>query len=264
MPYAIVQKSLKPPAVDQLARAFRALPTLTDADAAIVAKDAFGILVRGLELADAGRLLQALCAEGVEADMVDHKQLPPLPPPKRVRRAECLPDVLAAYDQLGRRTDVEWGHVILIAAGSVLLTEFRHIVREVPARKGSAVEVQMFGGTAIQTDAPTRSEHSDREEHNYRCILELFLDVAPGRLHIAAEKFNFAYLGDRLSSDPSRNYVALVQDCLRAAPQAVLNRGALAQHQDASRLLRYPSKHAFEEESTWLLWRHFASGSAGG
>jgi len=251
VPYAIVQNSLAVPSVEQVARAFRALPSLTDHDAPIVAGDAFGILVQGLELADAGRLLQALHAEGVEAEMVDQKSLPPLPPPKPLRRAECLPDRFVAYDHLGRPRDLEWSHVILLAAGAVLLTEFRHIVRErVVFRRGPR------GGAMPVTEM----EHKDKEEQNLRPVLEILLDVEPGRYHIAAEKFNYGYLGERLSSDRAQNYVSVVRDCLTYATGAVLNRGAQAVQDTGRPIFQYPTKHAFEEETIWLLWRHFGAG----
>ena len=124
MPYAIVQNRLEVPPVEALAKAFEALPQLTDYDAATMAKDAYGILVQGLELADAGRLLQALHAAGVQAEMVDHKSLPPLPPPKPCRRAEPRPEHLVAYDHLGRPQTFEWGHVLLLATGAVRGTEY--------------------------------------------------------------------------------------------------------------------------------------------
>ena len=251
MPYAIVQKSLEAPSVEQLVRAFRALPQLTDYDANTMAKDAFGILVQGLDLADAGRLLQALHAEGVEAEMVDGKSLPPLPPPKPLHRAECLPGAFLACDYLGRPAEIEWPHVILVAAGAVLLTEFKHTTRE---------RLHHYDQDGIPV---TVTEHREKEEQNHRLILELLLDVAPGRYHIAAEKFNFAYLGERLSQSRAANYVALVQDCLRYATSAIGNRGAEAQRRDPRSLLKYPSKHAFEEETVWLLWHHFASRRVG-
>jgi len=252
MPYAIVQNSLAAPPVEALVQAFRALPQLTDHDAASMAKDAFGILVGGLEMADAGRLLQALHAAGVEAEMVDEKSLPPLPPPKPCRRAAPLPEHLVASDHLGREHAIDWSHVILLAAGGVRGTEFKHVVKE-------KVVAHRYQGS--RSGVPVvKTEHSDKAEEKVCLTLELFLDVAPGRYHIEADRFNFAYLGDRLGDSRTRNYVALVRDCLAHATGAVLNRGATAIGQETPRLLTYPSKHAFEEEIVWLLWRHFASG----
>ena len=250
MPYAIVQNTLDAPSVEAMAQAFKALPQLTDIDAATMANDAYGILVQGLELADAGRLLQALHAAGVGAEMVDEKSLPQLPPPKPCRRAEPLPEHLIAYDHLGRPLVFEWDRVILLAAGGVRDTEFKHVVKEKVTRhyhgRGGGHEVVTY-------------QHDDKAVEQVKMVLEIFLSVAPGRLHIEAERFNFSYLGDRLHSARPANYAALVHDTLAGATRAVLNRGAERFKQDPRKLTIYPSKHAFVEEITWLLWRHFAS-----
>jgi hypothetical protein len=111
-----------------------------------------------------------------------------------------------------------------------------------------------------------RYDHKDKEVEATRLTLEVFLDIPPGRYHIEADKFHFGYLGDRLSPSRERNYLALVRDCVGCARSAVLNRGALCitQNPDSIALAEYPSKHAFEEETVWLLWRHFAVGRSGG
>ena len=252
MPYAIVQKSLEPPPVPALAQAFRALPQLTDIDAATMAKDAFGILVQGLELADAGRLLQAMHAAGIEAEMVDHKSLPQLPPSRPCRRAAPSPEQLVACDHLGREQVFEWSRVLLLAAGGVRGTEFKHVAREriVPGSYHG-----QRGGEPV-----TRTEHKDVAEEVVEMTLEIFLDVAPGRIHIEASRFHFGYLGDRLRDSRPHNYAALVGDCLAHAPdRAVLNRGAARLKQDPRKLMTYPSEHAFEEEVVWLFWRHFVA-----
>ncbi|MFW6164467.1 MAG: hypothetical protein ACODAJ_16985 [Planctomycetota bacterium] len=255
MPYAIVQKSLERPPVEGLARAFQALPQLTDYDAASMAKDAYGILVQGLELADAGRLLQAMFAQGIEADMVDQGSLPPLPPPKPCRRAEPRPEHLVACDHLGRPQTFAWDDVILLAAGGVRDTEFKHVVKERVIRRHRGT----YGGYSEEV----RYEHDDKPQEVVEMTLEIFLDVAPARLRIEARRFNFAYLGDRLHDSRPRNYAALVADTLRQAAGAVLNRGAERLQREPGKLVTYPSKHAFEEEIVWLLWRHFVAGKQG-
>ncbi len=256
MPYAIVQKTLEPPSFEQLKAAFRALPQLTDVDAGPMAKDAFGILIQGLEMADAGRLLQALHAAGVEAEMVDEQSLPPLPPPRPCRRAQVRPDAFVAHDHLGRAHEIEWPHVILIAAGAVATRELKHVTEERVV--GYNAGASRYGaGEAAQI---IRVDHKDIEEEHVRLWLELFLDIAPARYHITADKFNFAYLGDRMTSSRTRNYLALVSDCVGCASGAFLNRGAAAIGQEPPTMRKYPSKHAFEEETVWQLWRHFGAG----
>jgi len=251
MPYAIVQHRLEAPPVEALAKAFEALPQLTDYDAATMAKDAYGILVQGLELADAGRLLQAMHAAGIEAEMVDEKSLPPLPPPKPCRRAEPRPEHLVACDHLGRPQTFEWDRVILLAIGGVRDTEFKHIVKE--------RVVGHHRGRYDEFEPIVRYEHDDKPQEVTRPTMEVFLSVAPARLRIEADRCNFGYLGERMQASSSHNFALLAHDCLRHATGAVLNRGAARLREAPTQLTVYPSKHAFEEEIVWLLWHHFVA-----
>jgi len=250
MPYAIVQKTLDMPGREQLVAAFRSLPDLTDYDAASMAKDAFGILVERLPMAKAGRLLQALHANGVEAEMVDHNALPPLPAANPIRRADLTLEAFVAYDVVDRPNEVAWNDVLLIAAGAVQVTEFNHVVTE---------RVTMDYTSGRSAVPIVKYEHEDKAEDQCRMRLELFLAVPPGRYQIAAEKFSFACLGDRVGAHTGASFAAFVVECARRSPRAVLNRAAQLLTEDASRLIRYPSRHAFEEESVWQLWRHYAS-----
>jgi hypothetical protein len=135
-----------------------------------------------------------------------------------------------------------------------MLSEFKH----------EAIEHESYDYTGEGRAVPTvKVEHKDREVREHHLILEIFLDMAPGRYYVDAGRFNFAYLGDRLHPDRSRNFLALARDCLEYASNAVLNRGATGLRREPPRLLEYPSKHAFEEESVWCLWRHFTMQRAG-
>jgi len=262
MPYAIVQKTLEAPTIEQMRTAFRALPQLTDLDAGSMAKDAFGILVQGLDLADAGRLLQALAAVGVDAEMIDDQTLPPLPPARPCRRAEARPDAFVACDHLGRPQEFEWSKVLLLAAGGVPMMEFKHSTEErvVGYTAGPGRGMYGYGYGTDSGGVITRTVHKDREERNVKLLLDVLLAEAPGRYRIDAEKFNFDYLGDRMVHSREKNYLALVGDCIGCAGAAILNRGGAGICQQSATLLEYPSKHAFEEETQWLLWRHLGAG----
>ena len=85
--YSLLQAAGAPPTVEQLRRAFRALPDLTDADAAPLAKDAYGILVGGLSFEAASTLQATLEEQGVQTQVVEERSLPALPPPHRLTRA---------------------------------------------------------------------------------------------------------------------------------------------------------------------------------
>ncbi len=246
MPYAILQKNLSPPSAEQLKRAFRALPALTDADAALMARDAFGILVGGLSPDEAGKLLQALTSEGVEAEIVQQQDLPALEPAKKLKKADCSPSALTIYDQLGRPADVEWSNVLLLAAGSVSLTEFERVQKQ---RTEFRIVYPRIPIPVTRTDVTTR------EVQNFRLVLEIFLDEPLARCHVDAREFQYDYLGPRLQHGRAQNFSILVADLHAYAPAALLSRGAQSIIEDPTKTFQYPSRHAFEEESIWLLWQ---------
>jgi hypothetical protein len=117
--YALLQQTLELPALESLRRAFESVRCLVAADAPGVANDAFGILVRDLELADAQRLQSALQTEGIQTELVPMPALPAMPPTRFVRRIEFGAQALLIYDPIGRPVPIEWRHLILLAAGRV-------------------------------------------------------------------------------------------------------------------------------------------------
>ena len=224
MTYAIVQKELVVPELDRLKRAFGVLPALTGIDAQTSANDAFGILLRGLELDQASQLHGALLKEGIKTVVVEEHKLPSLPPGHIGRQAELGDQHLTLFDSMRRPSKLAWADISFIAAG---LVRSPHSVN--PART--------------------------REETRDHMMLDIFLRGDAGRFTIAGEEFSYDHLGARLSDDPAMNFVSLVQDLVRHAPNAGMNRGATAACQKPPELFPYPSKQAFNEELTWMLWR---------
>ena len=246
MPYALLQTDLTVPPVEKLKQAFRASRILTELDAFTVAADAFGILVKNLPVEKANQLQADLRAAGVETEVVEASGLPALPATKFVHRMNCTAEALMIYDPLGRAFPLAWGHILMIAAGVVRLTEFN------PVRTSRPVITHDTYGSPIMDSVP---ETSHREERNYHLMLEIILSRAVLRYSVTADKFNFLYLGPRKTASVQKNFELLVQDLASSAPQAQLNRGALAVRDHAPELFSYPTKNAFFEEITWLLWR---------
>jgi hypothetical protein len=75
------------------------------------------------------------------------------------------------------------------------------------------------------------------------------------RFQIEGERFRFNYLGDRKRTELAENFALLVQDVMKFAPQAIVNRGACFLRENSATVFEYPSKHAFYEEITWMLWQ---------
>ena len=245
MPYAVLQTDLNVPKIEQLSRAFRSVPGLAAVDAHIIGRDAFGILVKDFSEQRAGALKTALRGEGVETEIVDQALLPSLPATHFVHRCDCRPEHLLIYDPLGRTFPLEWQHIMAIAAGSVQLTDFLQERREIPkpSSRGRYAMVEM------------ETETVWREERNPHLLAEIIITAGTLRYSVAAEKFNFAYLGERNMKNSTANFSLFVRDLIQFSPNAVLNQGAATLRADATKTFSYPSKNAFYEEIVWMLWQ---------
>jgi hypothetical protein len=144
---------------------------------------------------------------------------------------------------------------MLIAAGSVRLTVFeqRRVTPSQPPLQ-AALESWSAGlrGRSMSQPAP---EYVSRESQVPRLLLEVLLARAVMRYQIEAERFRFNYLGERKRPELAENFALLVQDVMRLAPQAIVNRGAYFLRENSTTVFEYPSKHAFYEEITWMLWQ---------
>ena len=239
MPYAILQKELIAPSVEQLTQACRVLPSLTAIDAQTMFHDAYGILMRGMDLLDASALQDALQIESVETIVIEETELPVMPPAKVIRQIDFLPNYLTMYDPMGRSFTLPAHDVMFIAAGDVRIHEYKRV-----------------------KSGPEESQLSSTGQTNSHLMLEIFLVGGVSRYSIAAEDFAFGYLGGRITESLSHNFGLLVQDLAQFAPHAGLNRGAFLLCENAEELFTYPNKPAFYEEMTWMLWRISQSGYA--
>lgn len=242
---AVLQTSLCPPDFELLRRAFRHVPGLTPYDANILGRDAFGVLVKDFTPQQAAALQGALRTEGIETEIVDQSLLPPLPPAKLVNRLECRPEHLLIFDPLGRSFPLEWRHVLVIAAGSVQLTEFIRREERRPVTRYTA------GGHPV-TDIEV--EAYNREEQSVQLMGEVVITGGALRYSFRADKFIFAALGDRATRDPRANFAEFVRGMIQCSPHAGLNRGAAALH-SGEPIFSYPSRNAFHEELVWMLWQ---------
>ena len=82
VPYAILQNEITAVEVDTLARAFESIDRLTDHDAVVVARDACGIVMDHLDLADAEAIHRSLASQGMDVHLVDRADLFDMPSPK--------------------------------------------------------------------------------------------------------------------------------------------------------------------------------------
>ena len=225
---------------------------MTAVDADILGKHAFGMLVKGFERERAAALQSALEAQGVETEVVEEANLPQLPELRSLHRLDCTPDALLIYDPLNRSFPLKWENIMLVAAGRVMLDEIDQIRRE--------IQVPQYGGYGSigGVRMETQVEYSTKFERNERWLLEITITGGALRYGVNADQAGpllFRGLAERARDDLQTNFTLLVQDILKAAPQAAINRGAYYLRENSDKVFAYPSKNAFYEEIIWLMWQ---------
>ncbi|HEY3914770.1 MAG TPA: hypothetical protein VGN61_09820 [Verrucomicrobiae bacterium] len=251
MSYAVMQSGPTPPSEEQLQSAFQEVPGLAAADAGILGRDAYGVLLNGLELVQASALQSALARHGIETEAVDEAALTDLPVPRQLTKVSFTPEALEIYDVMGRTFPLEWGQIAIIAAGRVWLTDFiSELVRK---------EMMRVGGRHGDYAPTVKVEKVTTEARNQHLLLEIITHGAAARYQVKADLpetlLLYQCLGERRSKDPVVNLCLFVQEMARYAPQAALNYGAYKLCESGDAAFTYASKTAFYREITWLSWR---------
>jgi hypothetical protein len=248
--YILVQAETAAPTVDQLKRAFAFTDCLRAADAAKLAHEARGLLLKNLTYDNAYRVQCALKEDGIATEIVEPRALPTLPESRLIRRLEFTDAALMIFDVLGRATPVAWDQVALVAAGAV--GHFELITTH--------TEEQVTGFSPIRGFHQKKvSETQHVLETERQLVLELLLIGGERRFQVEGRGFLFGYSFNRPELNPEQKFALLVQMIVEHAPQAIRNRGAgqLANHEPIE---DYASKGTLNDEIVWLLWRQRRSG----
>jgi hypothetical protein len=249
MTFAVLQKNQEPLSPEQLQKAFRRIPGMTVFDAEIRARDAFGILARGLNGEQATALQAALQADGVESEVAEEPRLPALPTAKILKQLEFTPEALMIYDPYGRKFPVEWAHVILIAAGRVRKATFKRTATDYEVTRKINV-----GPIPIKVNE-VRTKYSSIESAEWVLRAEIVLTRGLIRYSVEAENLMFNCLAESPSRTLAENFSLLVREFARHAPQAALSRGTSAILTDPVSFVSYPHKKFLDDEAAWWLWR---------
>jgi hypothetical protein len=248
MSYAVMQTDVDPPPAEQLRNAFVEVPELTAMDAAILGKDAFGVLAKGFELAQAAAMQAALAAQGAGTEVVEEAALTELPPLKPLTKVEFTAEALQVFDYLGRSIPLEWNDIMVIAAGRARLTEFKTEMVD----KVKLVSAGRHFALKVVTEASTK------EERNEHWLLEIITRGARLRFHAKADEpeamLLFQCLGERRGRDAAGNLTLFVRELAKFAPAAVFNHGAFFMRENGDPSFAYASQTAFYREITWILW----------
>jgi hypothetical protein len=216
MTYALLQKSITPPPVDALQRAFKAGATqsLSAADAIFAADDAFGILARDLPENDALNVAGELAAEGIEVEVVRERELPRLPEPEFFLSTHFNETHIEFFDAREKRDLAPWAALTLIAVG--------YDQRDV------RLELIFGEATARYFTTLERFHAHHSPEANGRFATERFIRLIQSLCQQAPKAL--------------RN----------RGTDLLLSGGAGDRIEE---LVAYPRPSAFIEEITWLLWR---------
>jgi hypothetical protein len=273
MAYVVLQKGMEAPPMEQLKAAFRCVPGLTPADAAMMCKNSLGILLRGVDQNEAQQIQASLAAQGVETEVVEQSALPVLPPMRHVTQVECTPEALMIHDPVGRSFPLAWRDIMMVAAGSVGVIDFKRTSTPsvLPMDQGSlgTIDELLFKNTGLpQLNIPHTAyadpHYETREVHHQRWTAEVVIRGGGLRYNLEADQALqplFLYLKERRTDDMTQNFQLLVQDICQFAPGAAVNRGAYYLREGNAAAFAYPTKNAFYDEMVWLLWQLAGEGS---
>lgn len=259
MRYALFQHSLDELDADAVGDALdEAVPWLARADARMLVRRAYGVLVEGLIELHARDLAQALAGRGVAVDRVEQDWLE-LPPIMACRRADVQRGALVIYDLYGRVTEVPWTRVLMVAAGSYPVPE-----RVPQARKSFEPQPRSASPWGLRGLLPDANDALGQTSYEYVDRAQIMLDIVtdtPARYRIQRQRFDYSYLGARRGASAALNFPLLVRDVLEHAPGAIQNQGLRQMRSDADSVMPYPGPNQFEREIAWSLWRFLGPGT---
>jgi len=217
--YALLQQSLDQTiSRQQMEEASVAVPSVARADCAVLQRELFGIVVRGLERAEALAFQAALRMRGFPTDVVADDELPKLAEPVRGLALQTEPDALVNTDSYGRHQRFARAETVFLAGGFVSVRE----------RRLRSTEAEEFR-------------------------LDLFIGHEPWRVQWVLGGDSVWRVNDRAYQLRDRWELAeLLRGLREYLPGERVNRGI----RDAgiAEPVVYPSVRAFEEE---IIWRFF-------
>jgi len=251
MACCLVQTELSKPSEEAVRRAFESIDELTALDAGYASRDAYGVLVERLTGEQARTLQRALADQGIRTEIVDEADLPRLPGAVKFRRADVRDDGLVIPDALNRPRVKPWASIEIVAAGCVRMVKRQRI----QTQRTKLAGVGMSGRFAVVPVVVTDIRHKELQEDSL--VLEVYCRGDDGleRHRAFGDQFRYDGLGDQMDRSHVVNFARMAGQVVDRAVAARRNRGAAALADGGRRTYRYPSRHAFEEEIVWLLWR---------
>jgi hypothetical protein len=231
-----------------LAKALAAARQTPLQDQVVAARNAWGIVARGLSKADATELGRTLNAAGVKAALCPDARI--VEPP--------------TVEPAVKMADLPAGPALLIAVAAITVTtETKGVETRGPtgAQKVLSTALSLGTGLPIKLGGRTRKVEVTKEEKS----LAFYADLCypDRRLRIAASKFDYSCLGERKLFNAQGNLKLLVGDLLGASPDAWQNHGTrVLMEARPMQTMGYTSLKDLEKEERWLLTLRWAARAA--
>lgn len=180
----------------------------------------YGWLARGLEEAAAEALVGSLGQRGFSAVRKQEDGLVDLDERFVVTRGTLAEDALYFQETLaGAERGLPWEDLRVVALGSVPVTRDRAVRARVET-KGVNKAILMTTGIPIRTKKQEMQTRFEKEEEAGSLLHLVFTGVPPLVLEIRPARFDYAYLGDRVTGDPAKDLRLLLTDLARRGKAA--------------------------------------------
>ena len=234
-----VKRDARDPMV--LAKALAAARKTPVQDQMIAARSAWGIVAEKLAEAEAKALVATLAASGLECAACPTSSLVQLPGADPATKLEALPA----------------SPLVLIAVAAITVTtETTTTEKRGPtgAQKIMSTALSLGTGLPIKLGGRTRTVEKTQQHQNLVFYADLHYEGPFRRLRIAAAKFDFSCLKERMLYQAQANLKLLIGDLARAAPDAWQNHGTkVLLEAKPIQTMGYGSLKDLERESRWLL-----------
>jgi hypothetical protein len=239
--FAVVQleRAARDPVV--LAKALAAARKTPFQDQMIAARSSWGIVAENLAEGEASALVQVLVASGVAAAARPASSLVELPAAEAATTLASIPNVRP---------------ILVAVAGITVVTTTTTTEKQGPtgAQKLANAALMLGTGLPIKIGGKARTVEKTREDQSLAFYADLFYKNPLRHVRIAAAKFDFSCLKERMLYQAQANLKLLMTDLVRAAPNAWQNHGTrVLLEGKPMTTMGYRSLADLEREARWLL-----------
>lgn len=260
-------------AVPILATSFDLTPT----DCKRLVRLARGIIATDLPREKALRAIRDLRASGIRCLAVDQRNLPLLPPPKRITYAEWTPHLMRfASPAECSPIEIPWTEISLVFAGIIKAEEFRTIAdskffkslpliykiedeeakellrKKLPELARQKAAIRKFD-VASQPDSAILDDLEVLKKERVFACADFIVEERTLRFRIVSNDFLYSYLGPLMKENSIENFKTLLDITTRCASSAVLNSGARSILEGKYTEALFEDMRAFENHQKWFL-----------